>query len=117
MFENPSSENGAWTQPPVVCVKGRSRRIVVVTAKENPVYEQVIYVVRDDAAERGVTAQDVLREAQGYLMPREKQEWIDAEFEETQDDETEHVSRVLFALSGVALALSGGLLMYWFFAL
>lgn len=117
MFENRSSESKAGESRSAVCIKGRSRRIVVVNAKENPIYEQVIYIVRDDAAERGVTAQDVLQEAQTHLAPSGKQDWIDAAFEETQEYETERVSRILFALSGVALALSGGLLMYWFFTI
>ena len=39
------------------CAQGVSRRIVVVTSDTNPLYEKVIYIVRDDAASRGVTAQ------------------------------------------------------------
>ena len=96
-------------------VRGVSRRIVVVPVESDSVYEKVIYVVRDDAAKSGVTAQEVLREAQSLLRaePYEIGEPLDPE-EETQD--TERVSRILFALSGVALALSGGVLVYWFFA-
>ena len=100
------------------CAQGLSRRIVVVPSEDDPIYEKVIYVVRDEAASGGVTAQDVLQEAQGIL----KREYtvfgdpIDLPDPEEEAD-TERVSRVLFALSGVALALSGGILVYWFFAI
>ena len=97
-------------------VRGVSRRIVVVPADADSAYEKIIYVVRDDAATSGVTAQQVLLEAQSLLReePYEVGEPLESE-EEIQD--TERVSRILFALSGVALALSGGVLIYWFFAL
>lgn len=35
---------------------GVSRRVVVVDAAESPLFEQIIYIVRDDAASGGVTA-------------------------------------------------------------
>ncbi|MBQ9044925.1 MAG: hypothetical protein IJ112_03150 [Oscillospiraceae bacterium] len=100
-----------------VCAKGVSRRIVVVPGEESSVYEQIIYVVRDDAARSGITAQAVLQEAQRCLLPQQS---VQADCFSPEDDaleEEDHVSKVLFALSGVALALSGGLLMYWFFAI
>lgn len=34
---------------------GVSRRVVVVDAAESPLFEQIIYIVRDDAASGGVT--------------------------------------------------------------
>lgn len=98
------------------CAKGVSRRIVVVSDNDNPVYEKVIYVVRDDAASRGVTAQEVLQEAQTLLHSDGIEIGEPMELAE-QDKDTERVSRILFALSGVALALSGGVLMYWIFAI
>ena len=98
------------------CAQGVSRRIVVVTSDTNPLYEKVIYIVRDDAASRGVTAQEVLQEAQMLLLPGNVE--IGEPMERTeQETDTERVSRILFALSGVALALSGGVLIYWFFAI
>ena len=98
------------------CVKGTSRRIVVVSAEDHPVYESVIYVVRDDAAVRGVTAQEVLQEAQSALHSRTGVREPEAPSEEARQD-AYTVSRILFALSGVVLALSGGILAYWFFAM
>lgn len=98
-----------------ICPQGVSRRIVVVPADNNPLYEKVIYIVRDDAAGRGVTAQEVLQEAQSLLASGKVEIGEPMEMDEQQD--TERVSRILFALSGVALALSGGVLVYWFFAI
>jgi hypothetical protein len=45
-------------------VKGLSRRVVMVRYPEAGVFEQALFVVRDDASvSRGVTADDVLAEA------------------------------------------------------
>jgi hypothetical protein len=45
-------------------VKGLSRRVVMVRYPETGVFEQALFVVRDDAsASRGVTADEVLAEA------------------------------------------------------
>lgn len=60
---------------------GVSRRVVVVDAAESPLFEQIIYIVRDDAASGGVTAADLVqqaRDAVGHvpaapaLRPRQK---------------------------------------------
>lgn len=99
-----------------LCAQGVSRRIVVVPAQENALYEKVIYVVRDDAASRGVTAQEVLKEAQMILKQEAFEIGEPMDLPESAGD-TERVSRILLALSGVALALSGGVLVYWFFAM
>lgn len=112
------SEKRVREEQPPAQPQGVSRRIVVVPSEDHSIYEKVIYVVRDEAAERGVTAQDVLREAQGILT-QEHSVYGDPMEASDLDEETdaEHVSRILFALSGVALALSGGILVYWFFAI
>jgi hypothetical protein len=48
----------------LLVVKGLSRRVVMVRYPEAGVFEQALFVVRDDAAaSRGVTADDVLAEA------------------------------------------------------
>lgn len=99
-----------------LCPQGVSRRIVVVPAQENPLYEKVIYVVRDEAASRGVTAQEVLEEARTILKQDAFEIGEPMDMQESAED-AERVSRILIALSGVALALSGGVLVYWFFAM
>ena len=42
---------------------GVSRRVVVVDAAESPLFEQIIYIVRDDAASGGITAADLVQQA------------------------------------------------------
>ena len=44
---------------------GVSRRVVVVDAAESPLFEQIIYIVRDDAASGGVTAADAFGDVCG----------------------------------------------------
>lgn len=45
-------------------VKGVARRVVVVKAPESPLFEQAIFILRDDIeAQRGVDADAILREA------------------------------------------------------
>ena len=44
-------------------VKGISRRVVVVDAPDQRFFEQAIFIVRNDAAEGGVTARALVEEA------------------------------------------------------
>ena len=44
-------------------VKGISRRVVVVDSPEQRYFEQAIFIVRNDAAGEGVTAQALVEEA------------------------------------------------------
>ena len=44
-------------------VKGISRRVVVVDSPDQRFFEQAIFIVRNDAAGEGVTAQDLVEEA------------------------------------------------------
>ena len=46
-------------------VKGLSRRVVVVRFPDTRMFEQAIFILRDDAAKAGVSADDVVREACG----------------------------------------------------
>ena len=46
---------------------GVSRRVVVVDAAESPLFEQIIYIVRDDAASGGVTAADLMQQARDAI--------------------------------------------------
>ena len=46
-------------------VKGIAKRVIVVRSPNPQVFEEAIFIVRDDAAKKsGVSAQDLLREAQ-----------------------------------------------------
>ena len=44
---------------------GISRRVVVVDAADSQLFEQIIYIVRDNAAGGGVTAADIVRQCAG----------------------------------------------------
>lgn len=69
--KNKSVRNSARSQPlpmatnagEVAFAHGISRRVVVVDAAESPLFEQIIYIVRDDAAGGGVTAADLVQQA------------------------------------------------------
>lgn len=59
---------------------GISRRVVVVDAADSQLFEQIIYIVRDNAAGAGVTAADIVRQAReavgsvpAVCAPRPKQ--------------------------------------------
>ena len=44
-------------------VKGISRRVVVVDSPDQRFFEQAIFIVRNDAAGRGVTSRELVEEA------------------------------------------------------
>ena len=44
-------------------VKGVSRQVIVVKAPDPRFFEQAIFILKEDAFGRGVTADDVLQEA------------------------------------------------------
>lgn len=46
-------------------VKGVSRRIVVVRSPEQNIFEEAIFILRDDALKTGVSAEDVVAQACG----------------------------------------------------
>ena len=69
--KNKSARNSARSQSlPTVANAGEtafahgiSRRVVVVDAADSQLFEQIIYIVRDDAAGGGVTAADLVQQA------------------------------------------------------
>jgi len=75
-------------------VKGISKRVVVVRFPDTRVFEQAIFIVREDAGLRpGVSADQVLREAcqaaEGYVNTKPRRKF--------------RVGSVLLLLSGAAL--------------
>ena len=44
-------------------VKGISRRVVIIKSPDTELFDEAIFLVRDDAAREGVTREDLLREA------------------------------------------------------
>lgn len=89
-------------------VKGTSRRVVVVRPEPETLFEQIIYIVRDDAlAQPGVSEKEVLRQAANAVQPRMKR----------VPHPTRRRSRLTAALlwlSGVALTLAVGIGVYWY---
>ncbi len=45
-------------------VKGVSRRVIVIKSPDKSVFEEAIFIVRDDALNRGITGDEIVREAQ-----------------------------------------------------
>ncbi len=45
-------------------VKGISRKVIVIRSPDPHVFEEAIFIVRDDVASKGVTREAVLQEAQ-----------------------------------------------------
>ncbi len=45
-------------------VKGVSRRVVVIKSPDKSVFEEAIFIVKEDALDRGITRDEIVREAQ-----------------------------------------------------
>ena len=45
-------------------VKGMNRRVVVIKSPDRSLFEEAIFIVREDALHRGITGQEIVREAQ-----------------------------------------------------
>ena len=54
----------------IAVAHGVSRRVGVVDAAESQRFEQIIYIVRDDAASGGVTAADLVQQARAPVHSR-----------------------------------------------
>ena len=59
-------------------VKGTSRQVIVVHAPEEKMFEQAIFILKDNAVGEGISDEALLREARGYLeLPRRrKATWL-----------------------------------------
>ena len=57
-------------------VKGVSRRVVVIKSPDKNIFEEAIFIVREDALHKGVTREEIIREAQEvaneYMSSRRK---------------------------------------------
>ena len=61
-------------------VKGVSKRVIVVRSPDPRIFDEAIFIVRDDALKKsGVSAEDLLREAQeaagSYLKTNLQKKW------------------------------------------
>ena len=52
-------------------VKGTSRQVILVQAPEPKLFEQAIFILKDDALKEGVTDEVLLKEAQAILRSGE----------------------------------------------
>ena len=60
-------------------VKGTSRQVIVVHAPEEKLFEQAIFILKDNAVrEGGISDEALLREAKGYLgiTQRHRNKWL-----------------------------------------
>ena len=60
-------------------VKGTSRQVIVVHAPEEKLFEQAIFILKDNAVrEGGISNEALLREAKGYLgvTQRHRNKWL-----------------------------------------
>jgi len=57
-------------------VKGVSRRIVIVHAPEQRIFEEAIFILKDEAVQKGLSAEDIVQQACGIATKyfRENQE-------------------------------------------
>ena len=54
-------------------VKGVSRQVIVVQSPDRKLFEQAIFILREDAAQQGITEEMLLREARQAARIRKKQ--------------------------------------------
>ena len=87
--------------------KGTSRRVVIVRGEDDSLFEQIIYIVRDDSLTgKGVSADHVLQEAVQSIR---------AETGENVDEPPMLFSRILLVLVMIALLLTIVILTYLHF--
>ena len=54
-------------------VKGVSRQVIVVQSPDRKLFEQAIFILREDAPRQGITEQQLLQEARQAARMRKKQ--------------------------------------------
>ena len=52
-------------------VKGTSRQVIVVHSPEPELFEQAIFILKDEAVAQGITEEALMKEAQRVLKTRE----------------------------------------------
>ena len=52
-------------------VKGISRQVIVVKAPDRELFEQAIFILKDDAVREGITDEKLLEQAGAAILPRE----------------------------------------------
>ena len=89
-------------------IKGTSRRVVVVHPEQETLFEQIIYVVRDDALmQPGVSEAEVLHQAAAAVQPN-------LQNARRPKKRRSRLTAALLWLSGVALTLAVAIGVYWY---
>ena len=52
-------------------VKGISRQVIVVHSPDPKLFEQAIFILKDEAVEKGITEEALLKEAQSIVRPHQ----------------------------------------------
>ena len=50
-------------------VKGISRQVILVHSPDPKLFEQAIFILKDEAVEKGITEEALLKEAQSIIRP------------------------------------------------
>ena len=50
-------------------VKGISKQVIMVHSPDPKLFEQAIFILKDEAVEKGITEEDLLKEAQSLIRP------------------------------------------------
>lgn len=50
-------------------VKGISRQVILVHAPDPKLFEQAIFILKDEVVETGITEEDLLKEAESLIQP------------------------------------------------
>lgn len=88
--------------------KGTSRRVVIVRGDDDSVFEQIIYIVRDDCLTgSGVSAEHVLREAVQSIHLNQGEDF--------PEEPPKIYSHVLLILVIISFLLAVGILVYLHF--
>ena len=50
-------------------VKGISKQVIVVQSPDKELFDQAIFILKDEVVETGITEEDLLKEAESLIQP------------------------------------------------
>ena len=78
-----------------VLVKGVSRRVIIIKSPDSDLFDEAIFIVKEDAFRHGVTGEEIIKEAQDvagrYILSHRKKSRLS------------NIPAPIFALAGAAL--------------
>jgi len=72
LYENFTNGNTACSKEAVCMVKGISRQVIVVHSPDQKLFEQAIFILRDEAVGEGITDEMLLKSAEKLLRGSQK---------------------------------------------